>query len=372
MKLAFVYRHFNKEGGIQRYATEIAERFSKEHEVHIFANSRSNLERGKIIFHKVPIIKTKFLLEVSSFALFSTFIHNFYRFDLVINQGVAATFKQDILIAHSCHKAGVELRNKNKKYFMTKFDRFICGLERINYRPRKYKKIIAISNRVKQEIIEFYSVPDEDINVVYNGVNTESFSPHVISKYRNKLRDKYCISDYETVVLFIANRFKSKGLYYLIQAVAKLSQKNKLKLLVVGGDDQTFYLNYSKELGINDKLVFVGHSSDVCPYYAASDIFVLPTLYEAFGLVITEAMSCGLPVIVSKDAGASELIIDGYNGLLIENPKDPNEISSKINLFVQNNNFRNKLGSMALKTAEKYSWNHTYNEINKIFNELTS
>ena len=84
---------------------------------------------------------------------------------------------------------------------------------------------------------------------------------------------------------------------------------------------------------------------------------MLPTFNEAFGLVILEAMSSGLPVLVSSLAGASELVKDGVNGLIINDPSDALEIAAKLDTMLFDENLRMSLGKEARQTALKYSWN---------------
>jgi glycosyltransferase involved in cell wall biosynthesis len=115
-------------------------------------------------------------------------------------------------------------------------------------------------------------------------------------------------------------------------------------------------MKLAADLRVKDRIIFTGFVKNINSYFAASDIFVFPTTYEPFGLVITEALASGLPVVTSKLAGASELITDGYDGMLLSNPKASREIAEKIILLVEDEKLRRVMGSNARKTAEKYSW----------------
>ncbi|HKZ45180.1 MAG TPA: glycosyltransferase family 4 protein, partial [archaeon] len=94
-----------------------------------------------------------------------------------------------------------------------------------------------------------------------------------------------------------------------------------------------------------------------------------PTQYEPFGLVILEAMASGLPVVTTKLAGAAELIEDGKDGLLLDNPKSSDEIARKLNYLIENDAMRRKVGKNARKKAEKYTWKKTADEMLKVFEE---
>ncbi len=116
------------------------------------------------------------------------------------------------------------------------------------------------------------------------------------------------------------------------------------------------YQQIARDRGVEDSVIFAGSNTEVWKYYAASDALVLPTFNEAFGLVILEAMSSALPVLVSSLAGASELVKDGVNGLIINDPSDALEIAAKLGTMLFDENLRMSLGKEARQTALKYTW----------------
>jgi UDP-glucose:(heptosyl)LPS alpha-1,3-glucosyltransferase len=110
--------------------------------------------------------------------------------------------------------------------------------------------------------------------------------------------------------------------------------------------------------------------SDIQKYYAASDAMVFPTDYEPFGLVILEAMATGIPVITSRQAGAAELMVDGRNGLLLDDPGNIVDIAEKIKTLYDDRTYCEKLGGEARKTAEKYSWDVITGETLKLYSKV--
>jgi UDP-glucose:(heptosyl)LPS alpha-1,3-glucosyltransferase len=239
------------------------------------------------------------------------------------------------------------------------------------YNLKKSKAIIAISKRVKNEVLENYpDVPKDKIHVVYSGVNLKEFHPRYRKFYLKEIREKHSIPLNDIVILFVGNPFGRKGLEFAIKAFATLEFKN-LTFLISGKDNPKPYQLLAKKLGISDKIRFnIGLTSEIYKYFAASDIFLFPTLYEPFGLVILEAMASGLPVVTSKIAGAAELIEDGKEGLLLENPKNPKEIADKLNYLLSNESLLRKMGRDARKKAEQYSWKKTAEEMLKVFEEV--
>ena len=127
------------------------------------------------------------------------------------------------------------------------------------------------------------------------------------------------------------------------------------------------YKKYSHCSNVNF-LGFVNHDN-LTKLYNESDVFIFPTLGEGYGLVVLEAMSCGLPVICSSNAGGNDAIIDGYNGFVFD-AGDNEDMKKKIEWFIENNNEINKMGLNARRTAEKYTWDEYYkniiNELNNI------
>lgn len=164
--------------------------------------------------------------------------------------------------------------------------------------------------------------------VIYYGVNFEDFNPKNRGFIRKRIRDKYNIKENEALLLFVGKEYKRKGLEYIIKALRFL-QRDDIKLLVVGEDkslDGRRFISTSDE-----KIIFVRHSQDVAQYYVAADIFIFPITFDAFGMVLLEAMAAGLPVIVSKRAGASEIIENKVDGIILNNYKDSKEIEYIIN-----------------------------------------
>ncbi|MDD5491396.1 MAG: glycosyltransferase family 4 protein [bacterium] len=376
MNIAFITRSYSKKGGVSRCVVELAEKFSQDHKVHIYTSQWDiPLARSNITFHQVKIIIWPFFLKVLSFVIFCARKLKNNSYELVVGP-LGDVFKADILVAHSCHRAWVEMKKKNivelLKYWFNPFHHVALFLEKTALRKGNYKKIISISRITKNDLIKYYHVPENDITVVYNGVNIEEFTPENRNRFRQGLRQELSVSDTDVLLLFTANEFKRKGLRTLLEAIALPMQNAPVKLLIVGGDSPDPYLRLINKLNINDQVCFLGSRQDIARLYAASDIFVLPTKLEPFGLVITEAMASGLPVITSRLAGAAELIKDGETGLLLLNPENPGELQDKIFKLVKDAGYRNKLGNSAAAIMQQYSWEKIKIEYEKVCGVLTS
>lgn len=360
MNIAFITRAYSKKGGVSRCVVELAEKFSPEHSVHVYASQwEESLVKDHIIFHKIKIIAWPFFIKVFSFVWFCQQKIKNKSHDLVVGP-LGDVFKADVLVAHSCHRAWVEMKKKDflerLKYWLNPLHQVALFLEKTALRPGNYRKIISISQLTKNDLIKYYHLPAEDIAVIYNGVNIAEFTPRNRNKFRQELRLELGFSEADILLLFAANEFKRKGLRTLLEAVALPMQNGPVKLLVAGTDNPNIYVSLARILGIKDQVYFLGPRQDMRRVYAASDFFVLPTKLEPFGLVITEAMASGLPVITSRLAGAAELIKDGETGLLLQNPANPGELQDKIFQLIRDIDYRNKLGTNAAAAMQQYSW----------------
>lgn len=216
------------------------------------------------------------------------------------------------------------------KQRLNPFHPYILGLERDYYRGRQYRKLIALTPRVKQELIEHYAVPAADIEILPNGYNDQEFNPQRRLRERHAVRTELgCTAD-DKVLLFVANELERKGFFPLAHALASLKNP-QLKLFVVGKVSLDPHQSLLSRLGIAGQVRCLGPSADVGRYFAAADLFVLPTYYEAWGLVIVEALATGVPVLTSKLAGASAAVQTELGaGALLDDPKDPAQIAAAL------------------------------------------
>jgi len=146
--------------------------------------------------------------------------------------------------------------------------------------------------------------------------------------------------------------------------------KPDVELFIVGSGDEKFYGQLAELKEVRERIIFVTHRINIWEYYAASDIFVFPTIYEPFGLVIVEAMAGGLPVITSRSAGAADFITDGVDGLLLSDPGNINDLVAKIELLLSNAKLRKTMGEHARKTAEKLSWDQIAQKTLEVYNNV--
>ena len=248
-------------------------------------------------------------------------------------------------------------------------------LEKSVYTPEK--KYIAISHSIKKELMHYFSIPSENIEVIHHGVDCNYFSPWNQSsqgrEQRQKIRNELNISEQDFVLLHVGALNARKGLLKSFEVMSFLKKQgfNHIKLLAVGqGDHKKLQQLYSQH-DLDGRIIIAPHSKDIRNYYWASDCFFFPTYYEPFGLVILEAMASGLPVVTSHLAGGSELILDGSNGIIFDPHKRPKEIANQVARVFKDPSLRKQLGERARESALDHTWDRVGQEYQDFYKRIS-
>ncbi|MBI5307479.1 MAG: glycosyltransferase family 4 protein [Planctomycetes bacterium] len=378
LKIALVFPKYTTHGGTERFIYDFSQKLLEMgHEVHLVVGKISVPVDKRIVVHKASVIRCGRFIKIVSFLLSSRWILKKHRFDIV--QGFGRTIKHDVFRAGGgCHKEYRnnvlrKIKNPVARYFKLylPYQILLLYIEKRQFFRGNFKKIVAISNQVKKELVSNYRVPAKDIEVIYSGVDIDVFNPANRGKYLPVIRKPFDIKRHEKVILFLGTGFERKGLIFLMRAFATLSAAcPDTKLLVVGKDNAIKrYMQHAEQLQIADRVIFTGQQSDVEMFYAAADVFVLPTLYEPFGSVCLEALASGLPVITSRVAGASE-VLDGMEHLVVEDPMDIEEMAGKIRLLLADDAERAKLAIAARKIAERYTISHNAQRFVSLYRDI--
>ena len=197
------------------------------------------------------------------------------------------------------------------------FHRYTQHAERRLYADARLKAVICNSRMVKNEIVDYFNVPRAKIHVIYNAVDLQAHAKDDTLEAGQNLRHQLGLGADHTMFLFVGSGFERKGLSVLLDCMALLPEDC---LLVVVGKDKRIgkYRRKSRSLGIAQRVVFTGMQTQVRAFFAAADVFVLPTLYDAFANTVLEAMASSLPVITTLKCGAVDLIENGKNGFVCD------------------------------------------------------
>nr|WP_274636868.1 glycosyltransferase family 4 protein [Microbacterium bovistercoris] len=355
MRVAMSSFRFNNQGGIERASYEVARRLATSVDLTLVATAVDPLPPAPLASHLVREPRGPGFLIPARYSAAATKSLRGERFDILHNQGGCALRVQDVITAHSCHRAWWEMKFRNgeaARALANPLHHTILHVERRNYRPGAFRRVIAVSHGVGREVTEHYGVPDELITVIPNAVDAARFQPSDAGERRHRMRAQHGITADDVVLLFVGKEFRRKGLAALIDALPHLP--SQARALVVGGDEQAPFRAQAAELGVGDRVVFAGHSPTVEDYFQAADVFVFPTLYEAFALVTLEAASAGLPLVTTRVNGTEDFVVDGENGVFIE--RTGTSIARGLAPLVNDPTVRRRMGEQARKDAASYTW----------------
>ena len=320
MKIGFVRRGFSPSGGAENYLQRLARGVqTRGHAVELFTTQEWPAEEwtvGKL----TP-------LRAGSPLAFANEVENAWRAagcDALMS--LERVWRCNIYRAgDGVHRAWLARRTKllgPLRRFTTLLNRKhseILRLEEALFRKQGADRVIANSQMVKNEIIEFYDYPAERIDLIYTGVPLEIFSHAEVRRLEQ--RRALNLSEGDVALLFAGSGWERKGLREAIAACRDL----KLRLLVAGrGDERKFKA---------PNVQFLGVVRDMPALYAAADIFILPTFYDPFSNACLEALASGLPVITTRDNGFSEIIEDGVHGSIVDRATNTAALSDAIKFW---------------------------------------
>jgi UDP-glucose:(heptosyl)LPS alpha-1,3-glucosyltransferase len=193
--------------------------------------------------------------------------------------------------------------------------RYLLAAERALFTSPRLKAVICNSRMVRDEIAARFATPAEKLVLIRNTVDSAHFHPGLRDELRAAVRQQLKIPPEAAVFAYVGSGFERKGVGPLLEAIAR--RRDPAWALIVGKDKRAHrYGRLSVKLGIADRMRFVGGVSDVRPFLATADAFVLPTLYDPFPNAVLEAMAMGLPVVTSTKCGAAEIIAEGETGFV--------------------------------------------------------
>jgi UDP-glucose:(heptosyl)LPS alpha-1,3-glucosyltransferase len=250
---------------------------------------------------------------------------------------------------------------------LSPYHQSLVALERRQFEPGHYKRILAVSAEVKRELLATYAIPESKVTVIYNGVDEKRFHLGLRERFRAPVRKQWHIPSDAPMVLFVGNSFRRKGLDRLLKAWQ--SPQLKDAYLVVAGEDakRERYQTVAAERA-KGKIIFVGRRDDIETYYGAADLLALPAVQEAFGNVILEAAAAGLPALVSPAVGAAEILEGRLTEGIVSHPEDAQEMAAKL-LWMLERGRDGDLSAEARGLAERYSWTKHFSRLEAFLQE---
>ena len=347
LRIAFVLDRYNPRGRGEGYFSWLIEALSKRgHDVHVFAGMSDETATARYHLHKVRTLRFPRSLMMASFLINSNRAIRQERFDVV--HGVGRCLCMSVFNPHG----GVEKAYLKQEFssmegcLYTIYNRLKRHLslqhylklwvQKNQYASPDVKKIIAISEMVKRDIMRYHRVPEGKITVLSNCVDLERFHPKNRTLYRESRRRALGIDAKTLILLFAGNNFRLKGLVPLLRAVAQLRRRypdQDICLWVAGRGQTARFSRIARRLGISRYVTFLGSVQGMEEYYAASDIYVHPTFYDPCSLTVLEALASGLPVVTTRFNGAADVMTSNEAGKVIEDPGDIEILAEAIAWF---------------------------------------
>ncbi len=319
MKIALAHKRLDLQGGTEKDFYRTAEGLRDlGYEVHLFCSEFGVEPPQGTVAHRIPVLPLGRTARLWSFALRAPAVIGKWRCDVLVSFG--RMLSADIVRSGGgSHRGFLERLGRQGGWErrlwqrLSPYHQSVLAIERRQFQPGSYQRIIAVSDEVRRDLMGQYAIPRERITVLYNGVDERRFHPSLRDTFRAKVRERWQIPESAPLVLFVGNGFRRKGLDFLL-SVWSAPALSKAYLLVVGDDGRLGSYKARARSAAGERIVFAGRQEDVEYYYAAADVVALPSLQEAFGNVVLESLAAGLPVLVSREAGAAELL----TGKLIE------------------------------------------------------
>jgi glycosyltransferase involved in cell wall biosynthesis len=333
-----------EQGGQPIYIKDVCRLLSKHYKIDVFTRLKSESEQEQVnLFPDVNIVRIKagpveFVPKEKIYLYLNEFFMNTIRWIEANNKkyslvhshywysgSVALKIKDhlEIPMVHNCHSLGrvkYDVLNEIKPDFA---DMRLLEEELI---LKRANAIIASTPQEVKNILDLYDVTGENIELIRTGVDKRLFRP-----IAEEIAMKETGLNFKNIVLFVGRITKAKGLRILVKAIGRVKNQfnEEMKLVVIGGDvsgvmhseeeskEKKRLRRLIKKLSLEEDVIFLGPvERERLPYfYSIADVCVVPSLYESFGLVAVEAMSCGTPVIASKVGGLRHTVRDGYSGL---------------------------------------------------------
>jgi UDP-glucose:(heptosyl)LPS alpha-1,3-glucosyltransferase len=330
MRLAIIRRRYNPYGGAERFIERLIPRLAQRNiETTILTEQwEKNSAEAKVI--TVPVSG---MSRAARFRSFSTGVSaqlaqqaaQGNRFDLI--QSHERLLGVDIYrLGDGIHAAWVKRLQQESSGLralwlgLDSFHRAVMQTESAMARDPNLH-FVANSSLVQQELQDLLAVPEDRITLIPNGVDTQRFVPAVASQ-RESARLQLAqttgltITPEAFVIAAVGSGFSRKGMFLLIEACARLKE---CVLLICGKDKESAKAqSLIARLGAADRIALTGPLEDVRPLLWAADVFALPSLYDPSSNAVLEALSCGVPVVVTQDVGMAWEITDAGAGMLCE------------------------------------------------------
>ena len=365
-----IHRFDHRRGGAESWTCDFAKWLSESCDVHVIAREVSNIDTVPGISFHVVDSRSK-----QQFARQATEV--IARLQLDVTHDMGCGIAADLIHPHAgCPPAVSERKREIPSAIGPRAVRLVRRLFSSRFAVGRARHQIAntqslflmVSQMVARDYEKHFGLPPERQRVVYNGVDLEYF--RYSETMRHAFRNELSVGEEELLLLFVGNNFRLKGLPNLLSASAQLIESGiPVRLCVVGKEKATSWSQVARGLKINHTVTFHQDVDDVRPFYAAADVFVLPTYCDSCSLSALEAMACDLPVVTTRQNGVSELLTHGRNAWILESPSEIEPIVDAITQL-SNEYTRARISQAAQDTISQHSIEDNFRRVFAVYQEI--
>ena len=351
-------------GGAERYSIALVEQLAARHDIHVFAQAIEHQWPG-VTYHSIatPLRKPRWINQLW-FAT-ATWWATRQSFDVVHSH--ENTWHGNVQTVHVLPvkynlfqgREGFKRALRCLKVVTSPRLLAYLGLERWRYAPQDRRQIVVTSNSLRGIMAGSYPSCESMLSVITPGIDLPPLAQGVEAQKNTRaaVRQRLSLPANGPCLLFIANDFRKKGFNTLLNALVHLPEDTVLA--VVGNPDQTHDFSHTiRQLKLGHRVFFLGRMNDISEAYLAADCLVHPTFEDTFAMVVLEAMSYGLPCVVSgpEFCGISGLLENRVNALLLSDPRDADALGLLLQELERDTDLQRTLSVQALSFARRYQW----------------
>ncbi len=374
MRIAFAIHDARPGGGQDRYALELVNRLSATHNVTLFARSAEGLAPG-VDFRRIITPNRPPFLRAWRFAAGVRQAVGRERWDIVHTIGGAVP-GATVITAQYCqaawlsaaHRWPSELVGPAERLYREAVTRLAMRAERQAASHPSLRAVIGVSHRTLGEWRSHYGAAPPVEAVAPNGVDPDRMRPGGPAE-RERLRVELNVPASARLLLLIGALVR-KGVETALRTLGQLD--SNVYLVAVGAGPHAHIRGLAERQGVANRLRLVSPVSDIERFYQGSDIFLFPTRYEPFGMVVAEAWAAGVPVVAAGTAGALEWASPDEDALVIEDPTDAEGFAEGVDRLLKDPDLAAQLARRGRALAEQLTWDRVVRETEAVYERVVT
>jgi glycosyltransferase involved in cell wall biosynthesis len=357
MRIGIITRSVGFNDGQARVNLEIAaEALRQGHEVRLFSETvdPAIVQAGAkaTVAAALPLVPSRLLKDqICAWRLYRQIGRNHGGCDALLANGFSTWGDTDVNAVHFVHHSWLSspyhpwrLRRTPRSFYARLYSGLNVSLEQGAF--HRTRRVVAVSETIRRELVQA-GIDENRITTILAGVDPEEFHPGPAE------RSRFGLPEGEVIALFAGDlKSERKNLRTVLQSLRGVP---KLHLAVAGRHEGTTWPAVATSLGLADRVHFLGFQKDMPALMRSTDLFVFPSRYEPFGLVVLEALASGLPVVTATTTGAADIVTPEV-GVVLADSEDVTGLAAALARFVDDGDHRRQLAAAARAYALGFSW----------------